>query len=374
MERKLAHIEKIEWIKPIKDADKIELCGILGWQCVITKKDKFKVGDSVVYIEIDSILPERKEFEFLRERKFRIKTIKLRGELSQGICFPVDILPYRKDYHTGMDVTDIIGVEKYFSPSERAEQEEIERRIKRDKNKLRKFMLRYSWVRKLFLSRTKKSRFPYWVSKTDEERIQNIPQVIEQFKDENVYVTEKIDCQSGTWTGKMIPRFSGIIGKIIPVKKYKFVVCSRNLTTNNKKSLYWIIAEKYNLENVLRKNPNITIQGEQGDTKVQGNKYKLEESKMWVFNIIDHGKNYLYDYDEMVEFCEKHNLDYVSLITKCKISDIGNSVNDFIEYSKGKSVLANIPREGVVIRSTINGQKMLSFKVVNPDFLLKYED
>ena len=88
-ERKLAHIEIIEDIKPIEGADKIEVAKILGWECVIAKKDNFKGGDMVVYIEVDSILPEKPEYEFLRDRKFRVKTIKLRGQISQGLLLPI---------------------------------------------------------------------------------------------------------------------------------------------------------------------------------------------------------------------------------------------------------------------------------------------
>lgn len=92
MDRKLASIQKIVSIDPIEGADKILKCTILGWELVIAKADNFKVGDLVVYCEVDSILPDRPEFEFLRERKFRIKTIKLRGQVSFGIVFPLSIL------------------------------------------------------------------------------------------------------------------------------------------------------------------------------------------------------------------------------------------------------------------------------------------
>lgn len=90
--RSLAHIEKIVDIKPISGADQIEMCQVLGWECVIAKKDNFKVGDLVVYIEVDSIVPEKPEFEFLRDRKFRVKTIKLRKQISQGLVLPLSIL------------------------------------------------------------------------------------------------------------------------------------------------------------------------------------------------------------------------------------------------------------------------------------------
>ncbi|HSH51933.1 MAG TPA: RNA ligase family protein [Bacteroidales bacterium] len=391
-ERKLAHIEVVKNLRPIKGADRIEVAEVLGWECVV-KKGEFKVGDLIIYVEVDSIMPEKPEFEFLRDRKFRVKTIKLRKQISQGLVLPLstlgpsEVIDHLDEDDIGLDVTELLGITKYLSPSEIAEQEAIERRIRNDKNKLRKFMMRYSWFRKLFLSRKKKSGFPYWVSKTDEERIQNMPQVLQQFADKEVYVTEKIDYQSVTFTGKMVPRFSGKLGELIPIKRYQFVVCSRNMTTNNKNSLYWQIAKKYNIEQILRENPTLTIQGEQGDTRVQGNKYGIKEPTMWVFNIIDHEKDYHYNYFEMYEFCKKYNLLIVPILgievhnSPFKeelnftplLKHLGSSVQELVEFSKGKSVLADIPREGIVVRCIENGKKILSFKVINPDFLLKYD-
>lgn len=286
----------------------------------------------------------------------------------------------------GTDVTSLLGITKYLSPSEREEIKDEIRRISAEKNKLKKFMMRYSWFRRLSLSRKQKEGFPYWVSKTDEERIQNIPHVLEQFADEIVYVTEKIDGQSATFTGKMIPVFNGWLGTILP-KKFKFVVCSRNLTTNDRGSLYWRVAKKYNLEQILKENPQLTIQGEQNDTKVQGNKYGFREPMLHVFNIINHEKGYYYDSFEIHEFCEKYNLPVVPILgtvirdspfgddlnyTPC-LRHLGSTVSDIVEFSKGKSVIANIPREGVVIRCIKEGKKILSFKCINPDFLLKFD-
>lgn len=380
MERSLAHIERIISLSPIEGADKIEVATVLGWQCVV-KKGEFKVGEKVVYVEVDSVMPELPQYEFLKDRKYRVRTIKLKGQVSQGLVIPIiegNLNMY--NLPIGTDVTEKLGITKYLTPSEREEITQQERKLANEKNKLKKFMMRYSWFRKLFLSRKQKSGFPYWVSKTNEERIQNIPHVLEQFKDKEVYVTEKIDYQSGTWTGKLVPRFNGWLGKILP-KRYQFVVCSRNLVTNAKNSLYWKIAKKYNIEQILRKNPTLTIQGEQGDTKIQGNKYGIKEPTMWVFNIIDHEKNYHYNWEEMYKFCLKHNLQTVPMLCYDKIptwypklSDLGSTVQELVEFSKGKSVLADIPREGIVIRCIENGQKLLSFKVINPDFLLKFND
>lgn len=370
-ERKLAHIEVIESLSAIDLADKIEVAKVLGWECVV-KKGEFNVGDKIVYVEVDSVMPELPKFEFLKDRKYRVKTIKLRGQVSQGLVLSTKDIPSEaptKSWDVGDDVTELFGITKYLTPSEKAEitKKEI------TANKLQKFMMRYSWFRRLFLSRTKKQSFPFWVSKTDEERIQNIPQVLKQFADYDVYVTEKIDYQSATFTGMLINNNLPIIGKFLP-KKYQFVVCSRNLTVTDKNSLYWKIANKYNIEKILRENPTLTIQGEQGGTNVQGNKYEILEPTLWVFNIIDHEKNYLYDYDEMFDFCHKYNLICVPFLEKCKLSNLGTTVHELIAYSNGMSTIKhNIPREGIVVRSVKNGQKLLSFKVINPDFLLKYE-
>jgi len=203
---------------------------------------------------------------------------------------------------------------------------------------------------------------------------QNTPQVLSQFANHEVYVTEKIDYQSVTFTGKMVPNNTFLIGKFLP-KKFKFIVCSRNLTNNDKNSLYWKIAQKYNIEQILKENPTLTIQGEQGDTKVQGNKYGITESTMWVFNIINHEKNYHYNWAEITNFCELYGLNYVPLLNSCKLSALGSTVQELVEFSKGKSVInPKIEREGVVVRCIEDGKKLLSFKVINPNFLLKWNE
>lgn len=382
-ERKLAHVERIEWIKPIDGADAIELAGILGWQVVIAKKDNFQVGDMALYIEIDSVVPDKPEFEFLKDRKFRIRTIKLRGQLSQGLILPVDYLKDNNKFwakgigffgNIGDDCTEALGITKYLSPSERDDLADENRKVALEKNRLKKYMMRYSWFRKLFLSKKQVIGFPYWVSKTDEERIQNLgDKFIQENSDKTVYVTEKIDYQSGTWTSKEVPRYSGWLGKLIPSKKVLFVVASRNLQTNDKNNLYWNIAKKYNLESICKKYPGIIIQGEQGNSKIQGNKYGIKEPKMWVFNIITPLGKHM-NYAEMQDFCFKNVLDIVPLIGFFKMSEIGSTVNDFIEFARGKSTLANIHREGVVIRCIENGKKIISFKAINNDFLFKYSE
>jgi RNA ligase (TIGR02306 family) len=152
MERKLASVQRIVSLTPIEGADKIVKASVLGWELVVAVKDNFKVGDLCVFCEVDSIMPDKPEFEFLRERKFRIKTIKLKGQVSQGICFPISIV--HKAFHTeGRDVTEILGVTKY-DPQAEFERKETLRLASIDKNRMTKFLKRYSWYRNLFFKPT----------------------------------------------------------------------------------------------------------------------------------------------------------------------------------------------------------------------------
>lgn len=150
--RKLASIQKIKLISPIQDADKIELATVLGWHVIISKSDNLKVGDNVVYFEIDSILPDVPEFEFLKKRtNLRLKTMKLRGVYSQGLIIPIEQAkkiakdlghPIKEDLKVGDDITENLNVVKYEEPEEYVA-EEI---IKKSSNLLMKF----NWYRKLF--------------------------------------------------------------------------------------------------------------------------------------------------------------------------------------------------------------------------------
>lgn len=96
-ERSLAHVEIITALSSIEGADFLELAQVLGWQCVV-KKGEFQVGDKIIFCEIDSVLPELPEYEFLRKYNFRIKTQKLRGVISQGLVLPINItgMPSKK--------------------------------------------------------------------------------------------------------------------------------------------------------------------------------------------------------------------------------------------------------------------------------------
>jgi hypothetical protein len=238
--RRLATIRTIADIRPIEGADRIVVAQVDGWECVV-KKDEFTVGDSVVYIEIDSIVPERPEFEFLRERKFRVRTIRLRQQISQGLVMPMDILPAGY-YRVGDDVTEMLGIKKHDPEAEHELQ--VSQRVHEKRNPVFMWFMRFKWFRRIFAKPKRKGGFPDWIVKTDEERIQNKTAMfnIEKNAGTTFTATEKLDGQSVTFFLQKNGR-----------KKYEVGVCSRNIRRNKPNdSSYWTIARDLEIEKVLR--------------------------------------------------------------------------------------------------------------------------
>lgn len=359
-DRALAHIEKIDWIKPIEGKDRIALAGVLGWTVIIQKSD-YEIGQKCVFCEIDSVFPEKPEFEFLRSKKFRIKTMKMSGVLSQGICFPLSILP-EGNYEIGDDVTDIIGITQYEPTMDKEEvnDTENEKTVKKYPN----FFMRWAWFRKLVLSKKQSKGFPSFISKTDETRIQNAPFYLET--DCNYVATEKVDGQSGSFTLQRVK------GKHFWNKDtYDFAVCSRNLRKWKKDtSSFWSVAEKYNIEQILHQligdNEWVAIQGECVASNVQGNKYKVTEPDLYVFNLIyPSGRVGSVEAKKIVG---EYGLKFVPIIDE-SVNLKGMSVADVLKYATGKSQLYDTLREGIVFRS-LDGKQ--SFKAVSPEFLIKH--
>ena len=281
MARKLAHIEKIEWLRPIEGKDRIVLAGVLGWTVIVQKAD-YNEGDKVVFCEIDSVFPEKPEFEFLRSKKFRIKTMKMSGVLSQGICFPLSMLP-EGNYEIGDDVTELMGITQYEPTMDKEETDNTEEN--KEVKKYPKILMRMARFRKLVLPKKQSNGFPSFISKTDETRIQNAPFYLDM--DCTYVATEKVDGQSGTFA---LQRIKG--RHFWNKDTYDFAVCSRNLRKWTKDtSSFWTVAEKYNLEEVLHKligdNEWVAIQGECVAPNVQGNKYKVTEPDLYVFNLVN---------------------------------------------------------------------------------------
>ena len=330
MSRKLASIQKVLDIQPISGADKIECVSVLGWK-IVAQKGIHIPGQLVVYIEIDSVLPERPEFLFLKDRKFRIKTIKLRGQISQGICFPLAILPEGTQVEEGLDVTDVLGVSKYEIPIS-------------------------PQLRGLI-----KGSFPGYLRKTDEPRIQSFPEVLNEIKEKYVYITEKVDGTSVTFSHKD--------GEI--------EICSRNLSLKETEdNLYWKIFRKYNIEKILKELGNFAIQGEIAGPGIQKNPLGLQEHQLFIFNVYDINRHCYENFFSFNEICNRYNLPKVKILWK-DVKFVW-SIENLLEMAKG-TYESNKPREGIVIRpmlelysSTLKDR--LSFKVINNDYLLKCEE
>jgi hypothetical protein len=338
---------------------------------VVKKDENFKPGDLIVYIEIDSILPPRPEFEFLRERKFRVRTIKLRKQISQGLVLPLSILPQNKIWHENDDVTGLLGIKKYDPESE------SERKLPgantlshRKTNALIKFLSRFSWFRKHF-KKAVRNTFPPWIVKTDEERIQNKIEMFEIEKNLGTpfIVTEKIDGQSATYFLEKRKRF-------IFEPKYIFGVCSRNVYLPKPLKIpvvqtsYQAIAEEHQIETVLKNiigdSRRIVLQGEIIGPGIQGNKYGLKTFAFYAFNLIRDGVQA--GQNAMEEALWPHEIKTVTVLNSC--FTLKDTIPKMTEYAKGKSLHADIQHEGIVLR---NYHRNISFKVINPDFLLKYD-
>jgi RNA ligase (TIGR02306 family) len=333
MERKLASIRKISNLLPIEGADKIEVATIDGWKVVVAKDVGHKVGDLVVYCEVDSFLPIKPEFEFLRKSSykkmsdgtegFRLKTIRLRGVVSQGLVLPLSIIEYTNvEFEVGMDVTNLLGTVKYEPPIP-AE-----------------------------LAGKVKGLFPSFLRKTDEERIQNLSSEYELFKENTFYVTEKLDGSSSTYY----------------FNDGEFGVCSRNLELlETEGNTFWKVARELDLENKMKDfGVNISLQGELIGEGIQGNPYKIKGQTVKFFNLFDIDLQVYHSLSVFKETMRVLGLDTVPILdTSFKLPE---TIDELLKYSEQKSVLnPDFDREGVVIRST---DRKISFKVISNKFLI----
>ena len=224
--------------------------------------------------------------------------------------------------------------------------------------------MRYKWYRRMFAKSKRKGEFPEWIVKTDETRIQNLPVLfdIESKRGTEFSVTEKMDGQSATY-------FLHRVSK----KKFAFGVCSRNIYLKDPDdSSYWMIAKKYDMENVLRKligeHQSIVLQGEICGNNIQKNKYRIDGYELFVFNLIYPERKC--STREIAELVAPFGLKTVPLLEERKT--LPSTIPEIVEYAKGKSVVRGKQRrEGVVLR---NLNRNISFKVINPDYLLEEED
>ena len=404
--RELAYVVAIDEIRPIPNYDRVEHARVGGWW-VIVKKDQFKVGDLAIYIEVDAKVPEQEPFMFLEPKHFKVKTQKMCKVISQGLLMhPNDFgwtlaedadgnkiinwgdkatnaMPYLSE---GDFLTQELGItyadaedNKRKAPSADKYKKMAQRHGKLFAKQPFCWLMKRTWGKKLLFlffgkKRDKKTEWPTWVVKTDEERVQNMPWLFPG-TDEEWIATEKIDGTSTTFTMKGFGR------------KRQFLVCSRNVVFDkpDKKcyydtNVYTEMAEKYNMEKVLSNilyNMSavcdfVTIQGETFGSTVQKRDYGLTDRELRVFNVIfgyNDGHVERLNPIEMKTLMDDFNIPTVPIVDEH--FKIPSTCDELLAVCGGPSKIDGGMREGLVFRS-YDGTK--SFKAVDNNFLLKYHN
>lgn len=394
-ERELCYVVKIEEVKPLEGYDRVEYARIgAGWW-VVVKKDEFKVGDLAVYFEIDSKVPAIPAFEFMEKYKYRVRTIKLCKVLSQGlIVHPKDF--GLTDIKDGDFLTKRLGV-IYYEPEDNTRKAPStdhyrsmqDRHKKLFRSKFGRWMMQREWGRKVMFflfgkKKDKKTDWPAWVKKTDEERAQNMGWLFPDNKTKWI-ATEKIDGTSTTFT-------------MLNNRKKDLIVCSRNVVFNSPEkeeknyykdsdgNVYLEMSYKYNMKQVCEnalaywestKTPlkYITIQGETFGGNIQKRDYGPEH-RLAIFNVIFGFKNgtvQRLNPVEMSEFLTKiqpedsPKLFHVPIVSAEFM--LPSTCEELLTMATGISEIDGKEREGLVFRSQDGTQ---SFKAVSNEFLLKY--
>ncbi len=330
-------LEEIIDLQPIPGADLIEVASVLGWKCVVSKGE-FQIGDLGVYIPLDSIVPDDKfnTFEFMRTYKFRVRTVKLRKQVSQGLLFPVSKFPEKQQHllrtaSQGEDVSEYIDVIKYEKP--------IPMQMKSQSEGYR----------------------PEFLLKTDQERIQNIPEMLDLLEFHTFEETEKQD-------GTSIQQF---------FNDDEFGVCGRNwqLKKGDVPSGAWLLEEKYNLEEQMRAlKLNISIQGEGIGVGIQKNRYAIVGVDWRVFDIWDIDAQRLWLPAERRDLTAELGLVNVPVVNEAFSGSL--TMEEILERADGMSLENDQQRrEGIVFKcNEYIGDNYYHFKVVSNKFLLKNKE
>lgn len=327
--RKLATIRKIEEIKPIPEADKICAYRVDDWWVVDTI-NKYQVNDLVIYCEVDSWIPheiapflskgqEPREYNGIKGE--RLKTVKLKKQLSQGLLLPIDLTFFRDP---GTDVTETLGIQKWEPPIPAQ------------------------------LQGTMKGNFPHFIPKTDQERCQNLRKEFDKYQSFTYEVTEKLEGTSLTCY----------------LSDGEFNVCSRNLNLKETEgNTYWNVSRKYNVEEKLREfgYDNIAVQSEIVGPAIQNNIYELKEHQFFVFDVYDIKSGKYFTPKERQEFCKKLEFQHAPVLETLEIED--KTIEDIILMADGFSQLNNkVLREGIVFKSLCGTHH---FKSISNKYLLK---
>lgn len=307
----LATIQTVKNVRHHPNADALDLIQVLGWQ-VVTKRGEFKEGDLCIYIVIDTVVPDRSEFEFLRNKNFRIKPIRLRGEYSAGIVFPLSILPPKHmasneiTWTEGEDVTDILAIKHYEKPVPTQ------------------------------LAGQAFGTMPGFLRITDEDNLRSNPGAIPELYGRPYYITRKEDGSSGTYF----------------IHNGEFGVCSRRIHLKDTEGNgFWNIARKYDIENKLKTTfatTSVAIQGEVVGPGVQKNPLGIKELDFKLFNIFDIVQRTYLDYAKIVEFCNSNNIPMVPIIDEG--AAFHYTLEELIALANAQKYDTGGPAEGIVIR------------------------
>lgn len=385
-QRELAYVVAIDEIRPIEGYDRVEHARVNGWWIIISKNDNLSVGDKCVYFEVDSRCPSTDErFAFLEKRNYKVKTLKMCRVFSQGLLMPLSLFPELGDVEVGTFLTEKLGIKYAVDEDNERKAAKVNkdkkyqsmaaRNAKLFKKKPFRWLMKREWGRKLLFAffgkkkdnpRSWPTHFPY-IHKTDEERCENIPWVLNY--ERPLTVTEKLDGTSTTFILERKKR-----------NKFEFYVLSRNVRQADEKqecyhdhNIYWDMAFKYNVEDHLRQflieNPDcpyVCIQGESVGS-VQGNPLKLNEDDFYCFNFIDGRKGRLPSPDGKA-IVEQWGMKWVPILdTKFKMP---GDMEEFKQMATAKSVVnPEVWREGIVLRDPTND---FSFKNVSREYLMKH--
>lgn len=329
----IASIQKVSNVRNHPKADALDLVDILGWT-VVVKRGEFTNGSLCVYIVIDSIVEEHPEYEFLRKNHFRIKPIRLRGEYSNGICFPVSILlsfGYTGEITEGMDVSDIVKAKHY--------EKELPTQ----------------------LAGKAIGYLPGFLRMTDEQNIRSCPEILTELKGLPYYMSVKADGSSGTFFIK-----GGDIG-----------VCSRKIQlAEDENNGFWKIARKYDMFNAIRTDfiDDIAVQGEVVGPGIQDNHLGLKELEIRVFNIVDLKVREYRPLSILKDWARKYDIPMVTIIEEGDA--FGYELHELISVANALIYPTGKPAEGMVIRPInyirTNIDKMawnaLSGKIINENY------
>lgn len=338
-ERVMAWIDRVQEVKPIEGADRIAAYRVGGWW-VVDQKGKYATDDKVVYVSIDSWVPTEVAPFLSKDKKprvyngvagERVKTIKLRGQMSQGLLLPLSYLVNTelKDFSVGTPCDECLGIQKWEKPMSAQ------------------------------VAGVARGNFPSFIPKTDQERVQNLENEYRAWvaKGYEWEVTEKLDGSSMT----------------IYVNGDSYGVCSRRLDLKETEdNIMWQVARRDGLiDKVFKTGRNLALQGEIIGEKIQGNHYKMTGHSFYLYDIYDiDNAHYLLPH-ERTEIVFDLDIDHVPVVSIT--NDLPDSVDDLLAFAEGKSSLyyRDVEREGLVFKNTSSEG---SFKAISNKYLLKTEN